>query len=84
MDESHPLSSLMIIHSLEVKNDLFCPKEDNEELISQEVSYYIVSGASMNLANYTRSYIALLVNLLVRCSSTPTRRHWNKANHVLQ
>ena len=53
MDESHPLSSLMIIHSLEVKNDLFCPKEDNEELFGPKVPYYSVIGVSMNLANYT-------------------------------
>ena len=84
MDKSHPLSSLMIVHSLEVEKDLLCPKEDNEKLLGLEVPYYSVSGVLMNLANYTRPNIALLVNLLVRCSSTPTRRHWNKANHVLQ
>ena len=84
MDKSHPLNSLMIIHSLEVKYDLFCPKEDNEELLGPKVPYYTVSGVLVNLANYTRPNIALLVNLLVRCSSTPTQRHWNKANHVLQ
>ena len=53
MDKSHLLNSLMIVHSLEVKNDIFCPKEDNEELLGLEVPYYIVIGASMNLANYT-------------------------------
>ena len=84
MDKSHPLSSLMIVYSLEVKNDLLCPKEDNEELLGLKVPYYNVSGVLMNLANYTRPNIALLVNLLVRYSSTPTRRYWNKANHVLQ
>ena len=83
MDKSHPLSSLMTVYSLEVKNDLLCPKKDNEELLGLEVPYYSVSGVLMNLANYTRPDIALLVNLLVRYSSTPTRRYWNKANHVL-
>ena len=53
MDKSHPLSSLMIVHSLEVKNDFFCPKEDNAELLSPKVPYYSVIGAPMNLANYT-------------------------------
>ena len=84
MDKSHPLSSLMVVHSLEVTKDLFCPKEDNAELLSPKVPYYSVIGAPMNLANYTRPDIAFLVNLLVRYSSTPTRRHWNKVNHVLQ
>ena len=84
MDKSHPLNSLMIVHSLEVKNDLFYPKKDNEELFGSEVTYYSVIGALMNLANYARLYIAFLVNLLVRCSFAPTQRHWNKVNHVLQ
>ena len=53
MDKSHPLSSLMIVHSLEVKNDPFCPKEDNKKLFGPKIPYYSVIGASMNLANYT-------------------------------
>ena len=84
MDKSHPLSSLMIVYSLEVKNDLLCPKEDNEELLGLEVPYYNVSGVLINLANYTRLDIVLLVNLLVRSNSTPTQRHWNKVNHILR
>ena len=65
----------MIVHSLEVKNDLFCPKEYNEELLGPEVPYYSVIGALMNLTNYTRPDIAFLVNLLSRYSSAPTQRH---------
>ena len=84
MDKSHPLNSLMIVYSLEVKNDLFYPKKDNEELFGSEVTYYSVIGALMNLANYARLYIAFLVNLLVRYSFAPTQKHWNKVNHVLQ
>ena len=84
MDKSHPLSSLMIVHSLEMKKDLFYPKEDNEELLSPKTPNYSVNGVLMNLANYTWLDIVLLANLLVRYSSTPTQRHWNKANHVLQ
>ena len=84
IDKSHPLSSLMIVHSLKVKNDIFCPKEDNEELLGPKVPYYNVSGVLMNLANYAQPDIAFLVNLLMRYSSAPTQRHWNKVNHVLQ
>ena len=72
MDKSYPLSSLMIVHLHEVKNDLFCPKEDNVELLGPEVSYYNVRGVLMNLANYTWPDIELLVNLLVRYNSTLT------------
>ena len=36
----------------------------------------------MYLANYTRPDIALATNLLVRFSSSSTRRHWNRIKHV--
>ena len=72
MDKSCPLSSLMIVHSLKMKKDLFCLKEDYEELFGPEVPYYIVSGVLVNLANYTQLNIALFVHLLVRYSSIPT------------
>ena len=75
MDKSHPLNSLMIVHSLEVKKDLFGSKEDNEKLLGLEIPYYNIIGAPLNLANYTRSNIVFFVNLLVRYSSTPTQRH---------
>ena len=65
----------MIIHSLEVKKDIFCHKSNNEELLGPKVPYYSVIGALMNLGNYTRPYIAFLVNLFVRYSFVPTQRH---------
>ena len=74
MDKSHLLSSLLIVHSFEVKNDLFCLKEDNEELLGPKVPYYSVSVVLMNLANYTRPNIAFLVNLLVRYSFASTQK----------
>ena len=37
----------MIVHSLEVKNDIFHLKEDNEELLLPEVLYYNVIDALM-------------------------------------
>ena len=74
----------MIVHSLEVKKDIFYPKENNEELFGPKAPYYSVIGVSMNLANYTWPNIAFLANLLVRYSSAPTQRHWNKINHVIQ
>ena len=80
----YPLSSSMIVSSLEVKKDPFHLKEDNEKLLGLEVSYYNVIGTLMNLANYTRPDIAFLVNLLARYSSTPTQIHLNKVNHVLR
>ena len=53
MDKSQPISSPMIVRSLEVIKDLFRPKEENEELLSPEVPYFSAIGALMYLANYT-------------------------------
>ena len=76
MDKSHPLSSPMVVRSLEVTKDPFQPKEENEELLGPEVPYLS--------ANYTRPDIAFSVNLLARYSSTPTKRHWNGIKHILR
>ena len=37
MDKAHPLSSPMVVHSLDVKNDPFHPGENGEELLGPEV-----------------------------------------------
>ena len=37
MDKAHPLSSPMIVYSLAMKNDSFCPCEKGEELLGLEV-----------------------------------------------
>ena len=71
----HPLSSPMIVCSLEVKNDLFHFKEDNEKLLSLQVPYYSVIGALIYLTNYTRLDIAFFINLLAKYSFVPTQRH---------
>ena len=75
MDKAHPLSSPMVVSSLDVKNDPFCPREKGEELLGLEVLYLSVIGALMYLANCTHPYIAFSINLLARYSSTPTQRH---------
>ena len=74
----------MIVRSLEVDKDSFRPKEENEKLLSPEVSYLSAIGALMYLANCTRPDIAFSVNLLARYSSTPTLRHWNGVKHLLR
>ena len=53
MDKSHPLSSPMVVRSLEVTKDLFWHKEENEELFGPEVPYLSVIGVLMYLGNYT-------------------------------
>ena len=84
MDQAHPLSSPMVVRSLDVKNDPFRPCENGEELLGPEVPYLSAIGALMYLANCTRPDIAFSVNLLARYSSAPTRRHWKGIQHILR
>ena len=84
MDKAHPLSSPMVVRSLDVKNDPFRPCEKSEDLLGSEVPYLSAIGALMYLANCTRPDIAFSVNLLARYSSAPTRRHWKGIQHILR
>ncbi|XP_062080883.1 secreted RxLR effector protein 161-like [Humulus lupulus] len=84
MDKSHPLSSPMVVRSLEVKKDPFRPREEHEELLGPEVSYLSAIGALMYLANCKSPGIAFSVNLLARYHSAPTYRHWKGIKHILR
>ena len=84
MDKTNPLSTPMVVITLNVEKDPFRPHEDNEEVLSSEVSYLSAIRAFMYLANCTRLNIAFAINLLVRFSSSPTRRHWNDIKHVFR
>ena len=77
MDKAHPLSSSMVVWSLDVKNDSFHHCEKNEELLGPEVPYLSANGALMYLVNCTRPNIAFSVNLLAMIK----QRLWiNKEN----
>ncbi|XP_070035628.1 secreted RxLR effector protein 161-like [Nicotiana tomentosiformis] len=84
MDKAHPLSTPMVVRSLEMNKDLFRPPEEDKELLDPEVPYLSAIGALMYLANATRSDIAFSVNLLARYNYSPTRRHWNGTKHILR
>jgi hypothetical protein len=71
IDKAHPLSSLMVVRSLDVKKDPFRTKEDDEETLGPEIPYLSTIGTLMYLTNCTRSHIVFLVNLLARYSSAP-------------
>ncbi|KAL6322664.1 hypothetical protein AAG906_015350 [Vitis piasezkii] len=83
MDKAHPLSSPMVVRSLDVKNDPFRPCEKDEELFGPEVPYLSAIGALMYLANCTRPNIAFLINLLARYARSNSR-HWNSIKHILR
>ncbi|KAJ9541904.1 hypothetical protein OSB04_028410 [Centaurea solstitialis] len=84
MDKAHPLSTPMVVRSLDPKKDPFRPHENEEELLRPEVPYLSAIGALMYLANNTRPDISFSVSLLARFSSSPTRRHWNGVKHVFR
>jgi hypothetical protein len=75
MDKAHPLSTPIVVRSLDVKKDPFRPHKDNKELLSLEVPYRSTIGVLMYLANNTRPDITFSVNLLARYSSSSTWRH---------
>ncbi|KAL0297860.1 UNVERIFIED_CONTAM: Transposon Ty4-H Gag-Pol polyprotein [Sesamum angustifolium] len=54
MDKSHPLSTPMVVRSLDVKKDPFRPRENDEEFLGPEVPYLSAIGALIYLANHTR------------------------------
>jgi len=84
MDKAHPLSTPMVVRSLDPTKDPFRPKEEDEEILGPEVPYLSAIGALMYLANCTRPDISFAVNLLARFSSSPTRRHWNGIKHIFR
>ena len=84
MDKSHPLSSQMVVHSLNVKNDPFRPCKKGEELLVLEVPYRNIIGALMYLANYIGLDIVFLINLLARYNFAPTKRNLNCIKHILR
>ena len=84
IDKAHPLSSPIVVHSLNLKKDQFHHYEKGEELLGPEVQFLIAISAFMYLVNYIRSDIAFYVNLLVMYSSAPTQRHWNGITHILR
>jgi Reverse transcriptase (RNA-dependent DNA polymerase) len=84
MKKSHPLSTPMIVRSLDVKKDPYRPRENNEKVFGPKVPYLSVIGVLMYLANNTRPDIDFSVNVLARYSSDPTHRHWNRIKYVLR
>ncbi|GMI81043.1 hypothetical protein HRI_001773600 [Hibiscus trionum] len=74
----------MVIRSLDVNKDSFCPREMDEDILGPEVPYLSAIGALMYLSSHTRLDISFAVNLLARFSSCPTRRHWNGVKHIFR
>ena len=84
MDKAHPLSTPMVVRSLDMKKDSFCPYENGEKLLGPKVPYLSVIGTLIYLANCIHLDIAFSANLLARYSSAPTQRHWNGIKNILR
>lgn len=84
MDKAYPLSTPMVVKSLDIKKDPYHPKEEDENVLGPKVSYLSAIGALLYLAQCTRSDIAFSVNLLARYSSEPIKRHWNGIKHIMR
>ncbi|GJW66263.1 retrovirus-related pol polyprotein from transposon TNT 1-94 [Tanacetum coccineum] len=84
VDISHSLSTIMVVRTLDVKNDPFRPPDVDEEILDPEVPYLSAIGALMFLASHTRPDIIFSLHLLARYISCPTRRHWNGVKHIFR
>ena len=56
MNKTYPLNTPMVDWSLDVKNDHFHPQEEDEEILSLEVSYISAIDTLMHFANCTWTY----------------------------
>ena len=65
MDKAHPLSSPMVVRSLDMKKDPFRPYENGEELLGPKVPYLNAFGALMYFDNLS-TYFFFFFNLLAR------------------
>jgi hypothetical protein len=84
MNKAYPQMTLMIIHALKKYTDPFRIKQEEEEVLGAEYSYFDVISALMYLVNNTRPDTAFTVNYLVRYSAKPTMHHWNNIKNILQ
>ena len=84
MDKAYPLSSPMVVRSLDVKKNPFRSSKKNEELLDPEVPYLSAIDAIMYLASCTCPHIDFSVSLLASYNYAPTLRHWNGIKHILR
>jgi hypothetical protein len=74
----------MVVRCLDITKDQFRPRQDDENILGQEVPYLSAIGALLYLAQCTRPDIAFAVSVLARYSSAPTIRHWKGVKDILR
>ncbi|KAM2173579.1 hypothetical protein ACFX1R_038405 [Malus domestica] len=83
-DKVKPLSTHMVVRSLDTKRDPFHSKNDDEEILESEVPYLSVIGTLLYLSQCTRPNISFIVNLLARYSNAPTCKHWTSVKDIFR
>ena len=85
MDKAHPLSSPMVVRSLDVKKYPFrpCEKKMKNYLVLKFHILVLLVHLCILLIVHIQT-LTFAINLLVRYSSAPTRRHWNDIKHILR
>ena len=83
-DKAKPLSTPMVVRSLDAKRDLFRPKDDDEEILEPEVPYLSAIGVLLYLVQCIRPDISFAINLLARYSNAPTRTHWTGVKDIFR
>lgn len=58
IDKTYPLSTSIVVNSLNPKKDLFRSKENNEQILGPDITYLNIIGALMSLTQCTISNIA--------------------------
>ena len=66
MDNVCPLSTLMVVWTLDIQKNPFCPLGEEEIILGLETLYLSAIDALMYLVNNTRLDIAFAVNLQIR------------------
>ena len=72
MNKYHPLSTPMVVRSLDIEKDPSRPREKDEKQLGPEVPYLSIIGTLMYLAKYTCLDISFAVNLVARHDYSPT------------
>lgn len=73
IDKTYPLSTPIVVWSLDPKKNPFRPKDDDEQILNYKVPYVNAIGALMYLTQCTRPDITFFVSLLARFCSEPAK-----------
>ena len=83
MDKLHPLSTPMVVRSLDINKDSFRPQEKDKELLRDETQYLSAIGALMYLANNSTIYL-FRSKFIGKIQLMSNERHWKDVKHTFK